>query len=90
MAEPKPALMPAAPPQGAKTAIGEQDPALTICQDLWGHGNLSPLDDPFESRALVAVTPNKKSKLAFVGRHLGRRLHRFSKESGVWIDAFES
>ncbi|HXZ69227.1 MAG TPA: hypothetical protein VEH07_11605 [Alphaproteobacteria bacterium] len=88
MAEPKPAPMPAPAPQGAKAIAG--DPALAICQDLWGHGNLSPLDDPFESRALVALTPNKKSKLAFVGRHLGRRLHRFSKESGVWIDAFES
>ncbi len=54
-----------------------------------GNGNLSPLDDPFELRALVSLTPTKQSKLAFVGRHMGRRLNRYSKETDLWIDVFE-
>jgi hypothetical protein len=69
---------------------GLQAPDLTLAQELWGHGNLSPLDDLFESQALVTLAVPKTAKLAFVGRHLGRRLQRYSKDTGLWIDAFEA
>jgi hypothetical protein len=72
---------------GAAAALSA---ALIIAQDLWGHGNLSPLDDIFESHALVALAPSKVAKLAVVAAHMGRRLQRYSKDTGLWIDAFES
>jgi hypothetical protein len=61
-----------------------------LAQELWGHGNLSPLDEIFESQALVTLAVAKTAKVAFVARHLGRRLQRYSKETGLWIDAFEA
>jgi len=71
-------------------AAGSLSIALTLAQDLWGQGNLSPLDEVFESQALVTLTVPKTAKLAVVARHMGRRLHRYSKDTGLWIDAFES
>jgi hypothetical protein len=77
-------------PAGATHVSDVQAPDLTLAQELWGHGNLSPLDEIFESQALVTLAMPKTAKVAFVARHLGRRLQRYSKDTGLWIDAFEA
>jgi hypothetical protein len=77
-------------PASAAHVSDVQAPDLTLAQDLWGHGNLSPLDEIFETQALITLAVPKTAQVAFVGRHLGRRLQRYSKDIGVWIDAFEA
>lgn len=62
--------------------------AFTLAQDLWGAGNLSPLDHLFGSTAIMKLVP--KGGISFIGYHLGRRLHRYSEDTAIWIDAFEA
>ena len=61
---------------------------LVAAQDIWGLGNLSPLDHLFGSTAIMKLVP--KLSLGFIGRHLGRRMHRYAEDTGIWIDAFET
>jgi hypothetical protein len=63
---------------------------LDIAQRLWGWGNLSPLDDVFGSMTIVRLALTRNSKFGLIACRLGGRLQRYSKEAGLWIDAFES
>jgi len=86
----------ALPPDGDAAAAGTaltsdenpSDSALIVAQDIWGAGNLTPLDHLFCSTAIMNLVP--KLSMGFIGRHLGRRLHRYSEDTGIWIDAFET
>jgi hypothetical protein len=64
------------------------DSALLVAQDIWGLGNLSPLDYLFASTAIMNLVP--KLNMGFVGCHLGRKFHRYAEDTGIWIDAFET
>jgi hypothetical protein len=85
-----------AAPQAQSKSPGSSKPsadelaALTVAQDLWGAGNLSPLDEIFEAQALVTSPPTKASKLAVIAPNIGRKIQLYSKETGVWLDVFES
>jgi len=85
--------------------LGQKDPAkeielspeegpvesrLAVVQDMWGGGNLTPFDSPFASRAVGALAPAKSTSIGALCHHLGRRLFAFSRESGIWIDAYEA
>lgn len=74
---------------GAKPSESEEA-TLSMAQELWGQGHLSPLEEILESQALVSLPLGKASKVAVVAPFLGHRLQRYSKEKGLWIDAFES
>jgi hypothetical protein len=62
---------------------------LAVAQDMWGVGNLTPLDSVFASRAIGAMPPSQSSAFGVVCYQLGHRLFTFSREGGIWIDAFE-
>lgn len=63
---------------------------LAVAQDIWGVGNLTPFDHVFASRAISAMVPTQSSAFGAVCYHLGKRLFTFSREGGIWIDAFEA
>lgn len=63
---------------------------LAVAQDMWGMGNLTPLDSIFASRAIGTIVPTQGGAFAAVCYQLGHRLFTFSREGGIWIDAFEA
>jgi hypothetical protein len=63
---------------------------LAVAQDIWGGGNLTPFDSVFASRAIGAMAPTQGALFAAVCYQLGRRLFTFSREGGIWLDAFEA
>jgi hypothetical protein len=63
---------------------------MNVAQRIWGWGNLSPLDDVFGSLAVIKLTLTRNSKFGLIAARFGNRLQRFSKEVGLWVDAFES
>jgi hypothetical protein len=67
---------------------GPAESELAVAQDLWGVGNLSPLDDLFGSAALMSLAVTPTSIFGVIGCHLGARLKRYSTDTGVWIDVF--
>lgn len=77
-------------PAGAGKPSPDELAALTIAQELWGAGNFSPLDEIFEAQALVTSPPTKKSKPAVLAPNVGRKIQVYSKDTGVWLDVFES
>ncbi len=62
---------------------------LAVTQDMWGIGNLTPLDGIFASTAVWALTVTNKGCFGVVCYHLGDRLFRLSREVDAWIDAYE-
>ena len=62
---------------------------LAVAQDMWGVGNLTPLDGVFASAAIGALAVTTKAIFGAVCYHLGDRLFNLSREIDVWIDAFE-
>jgi hypothetical protein len=84
--------------------LGQNDPAkqieldpeegpfeswLAVTQDMWGVGNLTPLDNIFASTAIGALALTDKGIFGAVCYHLGDRLFCYSREIGAWIDVFE-
>lgn len=63
---------------------------MAVAQDMWGMGNLSPFDSVFASRAIGTIVPTQGGNFAAVCFQLGHRLFTFSREGGIWIDAFEA
>ena len=66
---------------------GLREASLAIAQELWGRGNLSPLDVPFSALALIRLIPS--GGFGFIGRHLGQRLRKYADDTGAIIDAAE-
>ncbi|MGA7710920.1 MAG: hypothetical protein WCA81_03385 [Rhizomicrobium sp.] len=62
---------------------------LAVAQDMWGVGNLTPLDNVFASAAVGALAVTTKAIFGTVCYQLGDRLFNLSREIDVWIDAFE-
>jgi hypothetical protein len=62
---------------------------LAVAQDMWGAGNLTPLDSVFASRAIGTIVPTQGGNFGTLCYQLGHRLFTFSREGGIWIDAFE-
>jgi hypothetical protein len=62
---------------------------LAVAQDMWGLGNLTPLDSVFASRAIGTIVPTVGGNFGCVCYQLGDRLFTFSREAGIWIDSFE-
>lgn len=62
---------------------------LAVAQDMWGQGNLTPFDSIFASRAIGTIVPTQGGNFACVCYQLGSRFFTFSREAGIWIDAFE-
>ncbi|MDE2183782.1 MAG: hypothetical protein KGJ78_12255 [Alphaproteobacteria bacterium] len=62
---------------------------IAMAQDIWGAGNLTPTDDVFASCALRTLAPPGNAIFAAVCHQLGSRLFEYTRESAVWIDAFE-
>ncbi len=62
---------------------------LAVVQDMWGPGNLSPLDDVFASAAIGALAVTNAGIFGAVCYQLGNRLFSFSREVDTWIDAYE-
>jgi hypothetical protein len=69
---------------------GPFESGLAVAQDMWGLGNLTPLDSVFASRAIGTIVPNQGGNFGCVCYHLGHRLFTFSREAGIWIDSFEA
>lgn len=84
--------------------LGQKDPAkeveltadegpfeswLAVAQDMWGMGNLTPFDSVFASRAIGTIVPTQGGNFGTICYQLGSRLFTFSREGGIWIDAFE-
>lgn len=63
---------------------------LAVAQDMWGAGNLTPFDSIFASRAIGTIVPTQGGNFGALCYQLGHRLFTFSREGGIWIDAFES
>lgn len=63
---------------------------LAVAQDMWGQGNLTPADSIFASRAIGTIVPTQGGNFGVVTYQLGHRLFTFSREGGIWIDAFEA
>lgn len=63
---------------------------LAVAQDMWGQGNLTPLDSIFASRAIGTIVPTQGGNFGSLCFQLGHRLFTFSREGGIWIDAFEA
>jgi hypothetical protein len=74
----------------ARTPLQAIDPALVTAQDFWGVGNLSPLDAIVGATAIAKLVPKKKLIMGFIGCHLGQRLHRYSEDMDISIDAYET
>jgi hypothetical protein len=62
---------------------------MAVAQDMWGAGNLTPVDMVFASRAIGTIVPTQGGNFGAVCYQLGQRLFTFSREGGIWIDAFE-
>jgi len=62
---------------------------LAVRQDMWGPGNLTPLDSVFASRAIGALAPARGALFGAVCHHLGRRLFTFGREADIPIESFE-
>ena len=79
------------PLEAADLPLGEgpMESWLAIAQDIWGMGNLTPMDDVFGSLAVRTLAAPSNAIFGAVCYHLGNRLFEFSREAGVWIDAFE-
>lgn len=63
---------------------------LAVAQDMWGQSNLSPFDSIFASRAIGTIVPTQAGNFGVLTYQLGARLFTFSREGGIWIDAFEA
>ncbi|GAA0535404.1 hypothetical protein FHS83_003186 [Rhizomicrobium palustre] len=63
---------------------------LAVAQDMWGLANLTPVDGIFASRAIGTIVPTQGGNFGCLTYHLGSRLFTFSREGGIWIDAFEA
>ncbi|MDR3526754.1 MAG: hypothetical protein P4L57_05700 [Rhizomicrobium sp.] len=63
---------------------------LAVAQDMWGLANLSPFDSIFASRAIGTIVPTQGGNFGVLTYQLGYRLFTFSREGGIWIDAFEA
>lgn len=63
---------------------------LAVAQDMWGLGNLTPFDGVFASRAIGTIVPTQGGNFGCICYQLGDRLFTFSREAGIWIDAFEA
>jgi hypothetical protein len=63
---------------------------IAVAQDMWGAGNLTPFDSVFASRAIGTIVPTVGGNFAALCYQLGHRLFTFSREGGIWIDAFEA
>jgi len=68
---------------------GPSESRLAVAQDIWGPGNLTPLDNVFASTAIGVLAVTSKAKFGVLCHHLGSRLFRFSRDIDVWIDAYE-
>lgn len=68
---------------------GPPESRLAVAQDVWGPGNLTPLDNVFASTAIGVLAVTSKAKFGVLCYHLGSRLFRFSRDMDVWIDAYE-
>jgi hypothetical protein len=62
---------------------------LAVAQDMWGIGNLTPFDGVFASRAIGTIVPTVGGNFGCICYQIGARLFTFSREAGIWIDAFE-
>ena len=62
---------------------------LAVAQDMWGVGNLTPMDNVFASCAIGALAATSTAIFGTVCYHLGDRLFGYSREIGTWIDVFE-
>lgn len=80
----------ASSPADASAFVKEEavESSLVAAQTLWGRGNLSPLDHMLGTAVVANLVP--KGELAFIGHHLGFRMHRYAEDTGVWIDAIEA
>ncbi len=63
---------------------------LAVAQDMWGLANLTPFDSIFSSRAIGTIVPTQGGNFGVLTYQLGYRLFTFSREGGIWIDAFEA
>jgi len=63
---------------------------LAVAQDMWGMANLTPFDSIFASRAIGTIVPTQGGNFGVLTYQLGARLFTFSREGGIWIDAFEA
>jgi hypothetical protein len=63
---------------------------LAVAQDMWGVANLTPYDSIFASRAIGTIVPTQGGNFGVLTYQLGYRLFTFSREGGIWIDAFEA
>ena len=68
---------------------GPAESEIAVAQDMWGEGNLSPLDNVFASTAIGALAVTGKAIFGAVCHHLGHRLFCFSREIDIWLDAYE-
>lgn len=68
---------------------GPAEARLAVAQDIWGAGNLTPLDNVLASTAIGVLAVTSKAKFGVLCHHLGHRLFRFSRDMDVWIDAYE-
>jgi len=68
---------------------GPAESRLAVAQDVWGLGNLTPLDNVMASTAIGVLAVTNQAKFGVVCQHLGNRLFRFSRDMDVWIDAYE-
>jgi hypothetical protein len=63
------------------------DAPHVVAQDIWGRGNLSPLDVQFGSQAIMSLVPSKG--FGFAGLHLGYRLLKYAEDMKASVDAAE-
>jgi|GEM_PF-1370194 len=69
---------------------GQFESWLAVAQDMWGYANLTPFDSIFASRAIGTIVPTQGGNFGVLTYQLGYRLFTFSREGGIWIDAFEA
>jgi len=62
---------------------------LAVTQNMWGAGNLTPLDRIFVSTAIGTLAVTSKAIFGAICYHFGQRLFSFSREVDIWMDAFE-
>jgi hypothetical protein len=68
---------------------GPSESWMAVAQDMWGVGNLTPFDNTFASRAIGTMAPTQNAALGAICYQLGKRLFTFSRDSNIWIDAWE-
>lgn len=66
---------------------GNSEVSLALAQNLWGRGNLTPLDTQFGSMAIIKLVPT--AGFGFIGYHLGHRLQKYADDMALAVDAAE-